>query len=134
MRWAGIFTGLAVVIGSFAANALAGDPHLGAFDSRTDIRLVGHPSLHPRHGSHFVPGHPRHGGSHYRYGVPPHGLYGPLYGPPAVIYRLPGYPPVVYPPVIEGRRHVCRPGCGCDCGPNSGLYYRGPGWGLSLRF
>lgn len=130
MRRATFFTGVAVVIGIFAVNAFAGDLHSRtSFDGRTNIVTVGHPGSYPRHDSYNRPWHPRHGYSHHPYGVPPHMLRVPLYGPPAVIYPYPGYPPV-YP------RHICGPDCGCGYGYGhpSNFYYRGNGWGFSFGF
>ena len=132
MRWATFFAGVAAVIGIFAVNAFAGDPHSRtAFDNRTDILPVGHPGLYPRHDSFHKPWHPGHGSSHYPYGLPSYRFRAPMYGPPVVIYPQPGYAPV-YP----RHRHICGPDCGCGYGYDypSSFYYRGNGWGFSFGF
>lgn len=135
MRQASFFAavaGVAVAIGIFAANASAGDMHFPtSFDNRVDVMTVGHPGFYPRHDIQHEPWPPGHGQPHHPHGLPSYRFYSPLYGPPAVIYPFPAYPPV-YP----RHRHVCGPGCGCGhvYGPPSTLYYRGNGWGFSFSF
>jgi hypothetical protein len=79
-------------------------------------------------------GYPSYHSSYHRYGYGHHRrpCHPPVYVHPPVVVPFPGHPPVVHPPVYRSHRYY--PYSRYHHYPSSRIYYRGPGFGISIGF